>query len=235
MVLAATYACMSAGLTGQKLVEQRAEGVQSARIALSMMAADFRAAVPLSGKVEFLGLRRSQEGADSDNVDFSTRNYKPARANEPDYCEASYFLARDPESDSYILMRRRDATPDPEPLEGGSREEIARGVRGLRLEYYDGIEWFDEWGDPEGKAKGMTDPPANSYGLPEAVRITIVFDPETGKNAGGETEAKEPMTFQTVARIELALMFNRQSTSANSGANATSASPQPQMQEGLPQ
>ena len=139
---------------------------------------------------------------------------------------------RDPESDSFILMRRRDATPDPEPLEGGVQEEIARGVRGLRFEYYDGYDWFDDWGDPEGKTKGMMYPPANSYGLPEAVRITIVFDPETqargvarrspypGPLPEGEGE-KTPMTFQTIARLDLADYFNRQTvSSSNKNSNS---------------
>jgi hypothetical protein len=110
-------------------------------------------------------------------------------------------------------------------MEGGLQEEIARGVRGLRFEYYDGFDWFDEWGDPEGKTKGMTLPPSNSYGLPEAVRISIVFDPETRPRRETEEpkpdeEAKAPMTFQTIARLDLAPQFNRQaiaSQNANSG------------------
>lgn len=232
IVLGATYACLSAGLSGKKIVEQRAEGVQSARVALNLIATDLRATIPLPGRNEFLGMRRTQGEVDSDNLDFATRNYKPHGAREPDYCEISYFLTRDPETDSYVLTRRRDPTPDPEPLDGGAREEIARGVRGLRFEYYDGIEWFDDWGDPEGKTKGMTSPPSNSYGLPEAVRITITFDPEASKtpslkeNADGETETKAPMTFQTIARLNLAEYFNRQTTAAANQTPSTQSAPQ---------
>src|SRR5688500_16797077 len=156
IVIGAAYACLSAGVSGKRLIEARAEGTQSARIALNMIATDLRATIPLTGEVEFVGMRRIIGEADADNVDFCTRNYNPKKLREPDYCEISYFLARDPESDAYILVRRRDATPDPEPLEGGNQEEIARGVRGLRFEYYDGFEWFEDWGDPEGKTKGMT-------------------------------------------------------------------------------
>ena len=43
---------------GKRLIEARAEGMQSARVALSMIAADIRSAIPLPGKVEFLGMRR---------------------------------------------------------------------------------------------------------------------------------------------------------------------------------
>src|SRR3954471_23537673 len=230
IVIGSAYMCLSAGISGQRLIEARAEGAQSARTALNMMAADLRAAIPMPGNVNFLGMRRTVESIDADNLDFSTRNYDPKRAREPDYCEVSYFLTPEKESDSYLLIRRRDPTPDPEPLEGGVQQEIARGVRGLRIEYYDGFDWFDDWGDPEGKAKGMMIPPSNSSGLPEAVRVTIVFDPERkpkrrdavgreGTIAKEQREEKAPMTFQTVARVELAGLYNRRASSQASGNN----------------
>jgi type II secretion system protein J len=241
IVIGSAYMCLSAGVSGQRLIEARAEGVQSARTALNMMAADLRCAIPMPGKVEFLGMRRTVSESDADNVDFSTRNYAPKRTREPDYCEISYFLVPDRESDSFVLMRRRDPTPDPEPLEGGMQQEIARGVRGLRIEYYDGYEWFDEWGDPEGKTKGMMYPPSNSYGLPEAVRITIVFDPETkpkrkdaaavtrpAPTSAKEGEEKAPMTFQTIARLDLAGKFNRETVSQSNGNNSGGDSTQQQ-------
>lgn len=237
IVIGSAYACLSAGVSSKRLIEARTDGAQSARVALAMIAADVRAAIPLPGKVEFLGMRRTVAEADADNLDFSTRNYNPRRLREPDYCEISYFLARDPDSDSFILTRRRDATPDPEPLEGGAQEEIARGVHGLRFEYYDGYDWFDEWGDPEGKTKGMMNPPSNSYGLPEAVRITIVFDPETRTapraNAAPQTrdDAKTPMTFQTIARLDLAGYFNRQAIS-QSNNNSDAGTPAQSAQGG---
>jgi type II secretion system protein J len=242
IVIGSAYMCLSAGVSGQRLIEARAEGVQSGRTALNIMAADLRSAIPMPGNVNFLGMRRTVEGIDADNLDFSTRNYEPKRAREPDYCEVSYFLAKDRESNSYLLIRRRDPTPDPEPLEGGAQQEIARGVRGLRIEYYDGFEWFDEWGDPEGKTKGMMYPPSNSYGLPEAVRITIVFDPETKTSTAEpkvatadaeKEEEKAPMSFQTVARVELAGLYNRQSSSASGGNNTAGAQQQQAGPEGV--
>ena len=75
IVIGSAYLCLSAGVSGQRLIEARAEGVQSARTALNMMAADLRCAIPMPGKVEFLGMRRTVSESDADNVDFSTRNY----------------------------------------------------------------------------------------------------------------------------------------------------------------
>ena len=183
------------------MVESRADMVQSARVAIGLMCADLRCAKPLSKEFEFLGMQRMIGEAEGDNLDFGTCNYKPKRAREGDFCEVSYFVAEEPESGTLTLFRRRDATPDDEPLSGGSREEIARGVRELRLEYYDGFDWFDTWGDPSGKRKkdDSFKLQPNLSGLPEAVRITLSI---------GSTKPKErdepPLTFQTVCRLNLA-------------------------------
>ncbi len=215
VVLTSAYLCLSAGLSGQRLIEQRGDAVQTARVVLSLIAADLRAAIPLDPNLEFSGMHRDIEGAEADNIDFATRNYTPRSPREPDYCETSYYLMRDPRSPGFVLMRRRDPTPDPQPLEGGFKEEIARGITSLRFEFYDGIEWFDEWGDPEGKYKGMTFPPSNSYGLPAAVKITITLDPETRRGPKKpDEESKAPLTFQTTARIDLEPMFTRQANSS---------------------
>src|SRR5437763_9285163 len=74
IVIGSAYACLSAGVSGKRLIEARTEGAQSARVALSMMAADIRAAIPLPGKLEFLGMRRTLGEVNADNLDFSTRN-----------------------------------------------------------------------------------------------------------------------------------------------------------------
>jgi len=233
MILVSGYMCLSAGVASKKLIEARSEATQSARVALALISSDLRMAVPMYGDFEFVGMRRTVEGADADNIDFATRNYTPRGSREADYCEVSYYLEKDPEADSFILIRRRDATPDPEPMAGGSREEIARGVKGFRIQYYDGIEWWTEWGDPEKKTRGMTYPPLNSYGLPEAVTITLEFDPEGPKRkVEGEEETKSLLTFETTARLTLAPYFALQNRSSSSDSEEQSA---PVVQEGVPQ
>jgi prepilin-type N-terminal cleavage/methylation domain-containing protein len=237
VILSSAYMCLSAGVASKKLIEARSDATQSARVALALIAADLRMAVPMTGDFEFVGMRRVVGGADADNIDFSTRNYTPRNSREPDYCEVSYYLEKDPDADSFILIRRRDATPDPEPMAGGSREEIARGVRGFRIQYYDGIEWWTEWGDPEGKTKGMMYPPLNSYGLPEAVSITLEFDPEGPKKKlegeATEEETKALLTFETTARLTLAPYFALQSKSSSSSTSQEQSATAPA--EGVPE
>lgn len=216
IVLGAGYLCMSAGVESRRLVNARAEASQTARVAIDMIAADLRSAVPLSRDFEFLGMRRAVGEADADNLDFATRNYTPRKQREPDYCEVSYFLTTDESSGLFTLFRRRDPTPDPQPLEGGSREEIARNVAGLRFEYYDGIDWHDEWGDPTGKKQMSALTPLNAYGMPEAVRITLEVDASV-KSSQAETNSTR-VALQTVARLDMTPYFSRQTVSTNRAA-----------------
>ncbi len=238
LILVSSYLCLSSGISSQKLVETRTEVFQTARVALAIISADLRCACPLSREFDFLGMDRTIGDMEADNLDFGTQNYTPRRPREGDFCEISYYLAQEPESGKYSLWRRRDPSPDDEPLSGGSREEIARGVRGLRFEYYDGFDWYDEWGDPQGKRKGrdLALEPPNMSGLPEAVRITLWFDTETKRLAdpSGKNEADEPPTlaFQTVARINLAGAFQNANSSGSATGFPTSGN---QQEQGFPQ
>src|SRR6185312_16688360 len=122
-------------------------------------------------------MHRMMGAMPGDNLDFATHNYTPSGEREADFCETSFFLDKDPASGSYSLFRRRNPIIAPDPLTGGSREEIATGLLGARFEYFDGLDWYDTWGEMDGKKKqtSQRDQP-NLYGMPEAVRITLWFD-----------------------------------------------------------
>jgi prepilin-type N-terminal cleavage/methylation domain-containing protein len=222
VILAAGYVCLTTGTSSQNLVEARSDAAQTARVALGMIAADLRSAVPLSEEYEFIGMQRTLDDIQADNLDFATRNYVPKRQGEGDWCETSYFVQKDPKSGEYVLYRRRDPTPDPEPLSGGNPEEIARGVRAFRLEYYDGWDWYDEWGDPLGKQKFSALPDPNVSGLPEAVRIVLSLT--TGEKVPEGMTAPE-LVVETTARLNMALFFYR-TTSGSSSTNNASGAPQ---------
>lgn len=224
MILVAAYMCLNACLASQRLIEPRSEVTQSARTALALMTADLRAACPLSKDFDFLGMARPLEEVEADNLDFATHNYFPRRPGEGDFCEVSYFLEKDNEG-RFNLWRRRNPTIALDPLVGGMREEIARNLLGLRFEYFDGFDWYDDWGQLEPRKK-ETDPllePPNLFGMPEAVRITLQFDPNPPKRpASGEPAAREPaLVFQTVVRLELAARSTATSTGASEAGNQT--------------
>ncbi|MBX3746731.1 MAG: prepilin-type N-terminal cleavage/methylation domain-containing protein [Verrucomicrobiae bacterium] len=239
LILAAAYACLSAGLSAQRLIEPRIDAAQNARVAMDRIAADLRAACILSKEAHFLGMDRRLGDIEADNLDFATHHHTPARPGEGDYCQVSYFLQPDPESSAFTLWRRRHPAIGLDPLAGGQREVIADGLRQLKFEYYDGWEWFDTWGDPEGSGKRETSAlaPTNLSGLPDAVRITLAFDAaparraRTARSSAGPIEAprqaasnesssaEPPMVFQTVVRLNLA----RRPSSTASGSSATAA------------
>ncbi len=208
IVLVSAYLCFRSALSSQKLIDARQEALQQARVALSLMTADLRNACRLSKEFDFLGMNRSLGDIEADNLDFATHHYTPKKEREADFCEVSYFLEKERSTGIFVLWRRRDPTPDDEPLSGGRREEIARGVLGLRFEYYDGFEWFDEWGDPMGKRRGQTSvlTPSNLSGMPDAVRITLLMDASANKmipaEAGSSHSSREPpLVFMSLARV----------------------------------
>ena len=69
MMLTAAYCCLSSGIFSQKLVESRAEVVQTARVTMALMTADLRCACPLTKNLEFLGMHRMLGDIEADNMD----------------------------------------------------------------------------------------------------------------------------------------------------------------------
>ena len=228
LILVSAYACLNAGFASQKTIEPRAEIIQNARVAMALIAADLRGACSMPGDSQFLGARRQLGEMDADNLDFATHNYTPQHPREGDFCEESIYVDRDVETGQFSLFRRRNPGIAPDPLSGGSKEEIAKGVVGVRFEYSDGLDWYDSWGEMKpGKKETSQKVQPNLSGMPEAVRITLLLDsnPKSKKisEATGERVIEPPFVFQTVARLNLAASA-QQSTSSGSSDNSGSDS-----------
>lgn len=217
-IMAASYVCLRAALTGRAMVNDRSDVIQSARVVMDMIASDLKAADRLSAQHEILGLDRTLEGIEADNIDFVTRHYHPQAPSEADYCETSYFVTKNPETDRFVLLRRRDASPDDKPLEGGKREALIDHLLGLKLEYYDGWDWYDDWGDAEtpdntsAAEESSLIASAGRTGFPDAVRITLAIGERTTEappltqptlTTGEETPPTLPgaMVFQTIVHL----------------------------------
>ncbi len=153
LILVSAYLCLNAGVAGKKMVEPRADIFQNARVAMALLTADLRGACPLSPDSAFLGMKRMVGEVEADNLDFATHNYTPRRAREGDFCEVSYYVEKDEVTGRFSLWRRRNPTLAPDPLAGGYKEEIAQDILGVRFEYSDGLDWYDNWGEVKGKAK----------------------------------------------------------------------------------
>jgi type II secretory pathway component PulJ len=244
LILVSGYLCLNAAVSSQKLIEPRVEVLQNARVAMAIMAADLRNACPLDSQYDLLGMHRMVGEIQADNLDFATHNYTPRRPGEGDFCEESFFVDQDPESGQLSLYRRRNPRLALDPLTGGSKEEIATGVAGLQFEYYDGLDWYDSWGDTEGRGKAQTSrrERTNLEGMPEAIRITLWMDsnprPKDSKLAEPVEKAppEPPLMFQTVACLNLAAKALHDSSSgADESDTSGQASPTPDNTGGNPQ
>ncbi len=225
-ILAAGYLSLRGAISGRDLVESRADTMQRARVAMSLITSDLRAATPLvsdsTGTSDFIGVDRMIGKVEADSIDFATHDYIPRRPHESDFCEVSWFV--DKGSDGRMsLWRRRDPKLDSDPLAGGSREEVARSVAGVRFEFYDGWVWYDEWGSSSGAGDfgsgvGLSSYSSGGYGMPEAVRVTLLFA-STEEESGNASRSSShgPMAFQTVARLNLAGRPSMTSVGGESG------------------
>ena len=226
MILVSAYLCFSASVAGQKMMEPRLEVVQNARVAMALMTADLRSACPLDKDSQFLGMHRTLGERTADNLDFATHNYTPRNSCEGDFCETSYYVDKDQATGKLSLWRRRNPTIAPDPLSGGSKEEIATGLQGLRFEYFDGLDWYDTWGDVEGRGKAENSQrlQPNLSGMPEAVRITLWFDVNPGKKSSAiptDKKPEPPMIFQTLARLNLADVSESNPSVSSSATSST--------------
>ena len=212
---------LGAGMVGSAMARDLADDA-----GLRVDVADLRGACPLDKDSELIGMQRTLGDIEADNLDFATHNYTPKRAHEGDFCEESLYLGADPETGQICLYRRGNPRIASDPFSGGSKEEIAKGVRGLRFEYFDGLDWYNEWGDAEGKTQYSNRQRANSAGLPEAVRITLWLDPDPGSKpvgtaaiavADSETKPEPAFVFQTVVRLNLASAAKSDSSTGSSG------------------
>lgn len=225
LVLGSAYLCLNAGFAAQNLLEPRVDTFQSARVAMDLICADLRCACPFASGPEFIGFRRTLGDVEADNLDFATRNYTPRTPGQGDYCEQSLYLERNPKSGEFSLMRRRNPKVAFDPLVGGTREEIATGVAGFRLEYYDGFEWFDTWGEPNPGSRTAPAAPSaagsilkpNAAGLPEAVRVTLRFHPSSRKTSPTEP----PLVYQSVVRIAVPFRASGGATLSPTGTPPT--------------
>lgn len=233
-VLAGAYASLEAVFKARKAAETRMDVLQGARTALSLITAELRAATVLSEDFEFVGMDRMLRGKEADNVDFATRGHRPQAPGEGDFSEMSWYVDTNPATGETGLWRRRDPSPDDEPLAGGTREEILTGVETFRLEYYDGFTWYDEWGNASGDRDRAVSAflAPNLFGIPDAVRITLACRAPSGR----EDQRREPGTasektgepsiwLQTVVRLNLA--GRAFSSSASSSSTSPTSATQP--------
>jgi len=95
-------------------------------------------------------------------------NWRKPDSKETDLWEVGYRFEDTPEKNGVVLVRKekKEFSTDNAPREGGMDYTLTERVKSLRLRYYNGSTWADDW-DNRSQPTLL---------LPKAVEITLVLD-----------------------------------------------------------
>jgi hypothetical protein len=167
-----TVIYMSFSTAGRNVeeAEKRRDATDLARTLVAKLSGDIANAYynPLMPETVFFG---KSSGTAEDELRFdelsltTLTNWRRPETKEMDIWEVGYRFEVRPETGDRVMVRRekRELGKESPPLEGGTDYVVTDRVAGLRLRYYDGSTWVNEW---DGKARG----------LPKAVEILLALD-----------------------------------------------------------
>lgn len=172
MLLMMIYGVVHSTVTAHDAIEQVLRETEPPAAILNLIRQDLEAAfVPGGDKVYFEGKSSTSGLGEADELEFVTSNPAFGAASDDESAafqtvnEVGYRLMPSKNGDFMALQRRHDYFVDDEPIKGGVWIEVYDRVRSMKIEYFDGKEWDNEWTSaPEGK-------------LPQAVRIALELAP----------------------------------------------------------
>jgi len=117
---------------------------------------------------------------------FTTLGHRRWQPNSPetDLSLVEYQIKKDADSDLLTLLHREETNLLSTTEASTEEYELAEGLKGLSLRFFDGADWADSWDSTEKK------------GLPQAVEVKFVIPIE-----------KEDRTFSLLAKIPSAKPF----------------------------
>jgi len=199
MVLAIVYGVFSQTLTSTQRAEEQSAQSRAARIVLLRIGDDLQASFPFApDHSRFVGkTSRGQQFPDA-FLSFVSLSGLPLTSGSPagDWYEIEYELVPDPRAASarQLVRRARFAPITPDSTAGRASEgetlPLLTGVQGLRLRFFDGRAWHDEWGKEQTSAK-----------LPRAVEVELYL---VRKNTGARHQEEETVTYSTLVDLPLA-------------------------------
>lgn len=200
------YGVLVSTLQARTKLEHNAEMDEAGPVLLKLLSDDIAAAFvppvpdqppPAEGEpapenpAYFTGKDNTLGAGEADELNFvSSRDvWDPVTRRVADFCEVGYYLRANTEDSSVqVLVRREDPYVDDKPASGGSLQEMYRRVKSLKLEYWDGKEWLNTWGDQDAQKKA----------LPQIVKITLVIVPDA------ELAKKDPQAAEKKFVMEVA-------------------------------
>lgn len=198
MVLAILYGVFSQTLTSKQRAEEQSAQSRAARIVLLRIGDDLQASFPFApDNPRFVGkTSRGQQFPDA-FLSFVSLSGLPLTSGSPagDWYEIEYELVPDPHSaPTRQLVRRARFAPTALGAPASQTNEgetlpLLTGVQGLRLRFFDGRIWHEEWGKESTPAK-----------LPRAVEVELYL---VRKKTGTRHQEEETVMFSTLVDLPL--------------------------------
>ena len=169
LILTIIYGSYASSIDTMNYTREKMDAFSMIRLTLNRMNEELTSSfISSDGHLKFVG----EEG----KVNFISSSHERIFKNSKEYdlVEVSYFTGAAEEGasgtesllarrENLSLWRREDRTPDDDVLEGGEKEKLMEGLKGIEFKYYDGKVWLNEWDSQEEK------------GLPQAVKVTLKF------------------------------------------------------------
>ncbi|MBL8991216.1 MAG: hypothetical protein JNJ48_06515 [Phycisphaerae bacterium] len=163
----ATTLVLSRSIKTRDTLAARHEAYQRAQAAVGLIARDL---MNVARDNDLSQTRVRLSGGDQGELLLKAMGLRPVRPasqqNEGPVHEVQYRVAPGPDQNS-TLWRRDDPFPDEYQDAGGVASPLVPGVVAIRVQAYDGNEWFDQW-----------DTDADGY--PHAVKVEVVASGGSG-------------------------------------------------------
>lgn len=170
IVITSAVSTLQIGMDVSRKTGLKRNSLENCRSALDVICRDLRGAHLSSNQSWslFRGENAQDGDLDLDTLSFTSLVNNPHRTGErtSDYAEVGYYIDRDPGTLEEWLVRRYDAGPDDDPLEGGNTSLAGYQTAAMDVWYFKDGEWWTEWDSRQD--------------LPTAVRISIstLIDPD---------------------------------------------------------
>jgi len=172
-IMTVIYASFATASRNIEQAEAKRDATDLARTLLTKLSNDITNAYfsPTMTETFFYGRKSAAEQDEFrfDAIAFTTlTNWRRPNSKETELWEVGYLFDETPEKNGRALLRKekRELSRDSPPLEGGVDFMLTDRVKSLRLRYFNGLVWTEDWDNRSQR----------SLLLPKAVEITLVLD-----------------------------------------------------------
>jgi len=189
MVFALVYGALWSTVGGLQRMERRGDREQAVRILLEMVDRELRSTLWLKDdpRLAFVGENAvTDDGQPADRLTWVQASHLKLHPDLPesDVAEVTYHLDSVGPS-TYALYKREDATPDGDPMSGGTEYLLSEQIIGVDFHYYGPTGWVDQWDTRQSKS------------LPRLVQISLFLPPEE------DVEGAEPVEIRSIVEIPM--------------------------------